>query len=176
MSPPKIRIPGLVGRGIPQGYVLGRLRGAHHGDVQLLDLNHLRQFGVASGSSTQAAASIAGFTFNEQGLMTNKELLGTGSWAHDVTFTNDFPGTLVTADYAAAATAALTIWESIAGTPTHIGDITFTAGGLAPIHAVVTWVGGLHVVAAGNPVSLYGPTPADLTLGGVHGTVEGYRS
>lgn len=176
MSVKKIRVPGLIGRGIPDGYMLGRLKGAKHGDVQLLDLSHLRQFGVASSATTKKDQSVSGFTFNETGLMLANELLGTGSWPHDVTFTNDFTDqTLVQADFSPAATAVMRILATIAGVPTQVGSITYLAGS-PPITATVAWVASPYVHLAGNPMSLYAPLAADAALANCHGIVAGYRS
>lgn len=172
----KIRVPGLSGRGIPEGYILGRLRGAKHGDVQLLDLGHLRQFGVAGGASTKKDQSVSGFTFNETGLMLANELLGTGSWPHDVTFTNDFTDqTLVQSDFSPTVSGVMRILATILGVPTQVGSITFTAG-TPPITAAVSWVSSPYVHLAGNPMSLYAPLVANATLANCHGVVAGYRS
>jgi len=171
----RIRVPGLIGRGIPEGYILGRLRGSKHGDVQLLDLNHLRQFGVANAASTKKDSTVAGFTFSETGLMLDNELLGSGSWGHDVTFTNDYPGSSVSCDpgFTSTATNPMHIHALIGGVDTIVGTITPAVGVLA---ATIAWLTSPYVHAAGNPLSLRGPTPADATWGNVHGTVVGYRS
>lgn len=171
----RIRVPGLNGRGIPDGYILGRLKGAKHGDVQLLDLNSLRQFGVASANATKKDQSLSGFTFSEGGRMLTNELLGSGSWPHDVTFTNDQAGTLVQCDpgFTATSTNPINIHALISGVDTLVGTITPAVGVLA---AAVSWLTSPYVHLAGNALSLRAPSPADATWGNVHGTVTGYRS
>lgn len=57
-KPPRSRVPGQgSGRNIPGGYILGRKQGAARGDVQLMSLNNLSGFGIAS--TTHLARAIA---------------------------------------------------------------------------------------------------------------------
>lgn len=167
--PPPIKVRG-VRQVIPPGYILGRLRGS--GDVELLNLRDLRQFGVATKAEHDQATKKAGFGFFAGGLLDAGETLGTGAWAHEITFSHGDPDTLVTARFAATATAVLLIKTIVAGVETTGGTITFNAGST---NGVVAFIPAL-VVPAATQLKLYAPAVADATLAEITGIVTGSRA
>lgn len=160
--PPKIKT--RRNRRIPSGYLVGRLSGGH-GDEELLRgadlLTLLAQQGLNTSGITQA-----GFGFNEEGLMLNNELLGSGVFSKDVLFPSSVIADSVTAQTAAASNAVFNVKTG----STIRATITFLAGSLT---GVVAWSGGQYTLPAGTVVSLYAPSPADTNLGWVTGLVEG---
>lgn len=170
MSTPKIRLRGIRSR-IPKGYILGRTSSGK-GEVELLDLRQLRAIGVASASSVARNKSPIGFGFFIEGLMTDHELIGAVVFGSDVTFTDGASGTIVSAMGPAGASAALTL---VVNNPaaTTVGTITFAAGGTT---GVVAWTAGEYTLPAGTQMQLYAPTPADVSLSDVAGTIIGARA
>lgn len=169
MAPPKVKP--FAGRvSMPRGYVLGR---ASHGDgpPELLDARQLDSMGIGGSARANQVAQVTGFGFVADGLMLNHELIGSGAFHRDVTFTDGLAGTIVTSLVPAHADAAFEIVApDVSHIPTVVGHITFLAGMTT---ALVSWVGSSFTLSAGNPVSLYAPTPADTTLGFVTGIVMG---
>ena len=86
-KPPNIRIPGRRPRGIPTGYLLGRVD-PKTGPIQLVARRALERLGVASARSLSNVSRKAGWGLNVQGLILAGENLGSGSWAHDTRFMN----------------------------------------------------------------------------------------
>jgi len=167
VSTPPIRLRGIRAS-IPGGFILGRKRGAPVGDVQLLGLAELGALGVAS-SAQVAAAALIGFSFFEEGLMLAGELIGQGSWAHEVRFltggTNNF---LCTSQ--ATGSAAFQIKMSVSGIPTVVGTITFTPGSYV---GVLAWTVSPTIFPIGAIIQLYAPVAADATLAGCSGQAIG---
>lgn len=168
-KPPKIVVPGLSrGKGIPKGYLLGRVDSGR-GPVQLVRGQQLMRLGIASASATNSKLAQCGFTFYAGGLMLSNEDLGSGSWAHDVTFQNGVDGSSIISQTPATSTAVFNIYALQISGPTLIGTITFSAGGsvgLLNFPASFT-------IPAGTAVRLNAPSPADATLASVTGTVVG---
>lgn len=169
--PPRIKGRGQRGMSIPKGYLLGRIsRGA--GDAELLNLRDLRAFGV--GGTNEAVAALlqaAGFRFYIQGLMSDGELIGAGTWVREVTFTDGDSDTSVFSAVAATAPATIKIMApDIYGIPQQVGSIIFGAGGTI---GVVSWVSGSYTNPAGRVMSLVAPSPADVSLADITGLVTG---
>lgn len=157
---------------IPPNVLVGRAKGSRVGELQVLSPQDLRRMGIGSSADAQRSANLAGFTFFEEGLMLDKELLGQGSWSHDTAFVSGAAGDTVTSEVAAAADASLTMWAPDGGgIYIQVGTIAFAAGSTT---ATVTWTAGF-VLPAHKILKLYAPTPADATLSGVTGTVVGTK-
>lgn len=171
MSLKKIRIRGARSS-IPEGTIIGRAKGSRLGELQVLSPQDLQRMGFANPAAVNRASNLAGFTFFEEGLMLNKELLGQGSFSHDTAFVSGAAGDTVTSENAAAADAALTMWApDTGGIYVQVGTITFAAGTKV---GVVAWNTGF-ILPAHKIIKLYAPTPADATLAGVTGTVVGTK-
>lgn len=172
MAPPRIKGRAQRGGSIPGGYIWGRMPGAGPGDSQLLNVQHLRAFGVGGQNQAQAiAAAKAGFQFFAGGLLADHEVLGAGTWSRQVTFTDGDADTIVTALVAPTADADIEVWAPDEfAVPQQVGTIHFPAGVTT---ATVTWSGGSYVNPTGRVITLYAPTPADTTLADVTGYVTG---
>lgn len=174
MAPPRIRLRGLRSPGTPGGYILGRLPGSGQGEVQLLDLNHLRQFGIAAGAAKQTAITIHGWGFYAGGLLNAGELLGTAVYGFNVTFTTGAAGDTFTALVPAAADAQFTLWTPNALLiPTQVGTIDFPAGSAV---GTITWSPDPFLLLKGAQLKLYAPAAADLALADVSGLCYGLQS
>lgn len=167
MSPPRIKLRGSRVP-IPPGYVVGRIS-AGRGDEELLNLQSLRQMGVAGTSDVSQAVSPAGFGFFAGGLLLAGELLGTAVFNHDVSFESADPADAVHALVAPTSTAVFSMKVGL----TTVGTITFAGGSTV---GVVAWTGGLYVLLTGVALSLYAPASADATLASVSGIVSGTKT
>lgn len=174
MAPPKIRLRGLRSPNIPPGYILGRLPGlGGSGEVQLLNLNSLRQFGIAGKQDANSGQTAAGFGFYDGGLLNAGELLGTAIYSADVTFANAADGDTVTSLSPAAAIAVFTlIAPNTLGVPTQVGTVTFAAGANV---GTIAWSPNPFLLPKGTALKLFAPSPADLSLADVTGLVEGAK-
>lgn len=173
MSPPKIKVRGAGrAKGIPSGYILGRISPGT-GDVELLNSAGQRRAGIASAGGVATADAATGFGFFAGGLPLDNELLGSASFANDVTFASG-DGSVVSG-FPAAASAVLHLKapDPTTGLPVVVGTFTFAAGSTT---AVIAWGTGSYVLKAGKVLSLYAPTPVDASLGDISGTVNGTKS
>lgn len=100
---------------------------------------------------------------------TANEELGSGNWGHDVSFDNGQPGSIITSLLPAASTAVLHIKTIVSGVLTEVGTITFAAAGKV---GTLNWIAPI-TITAGTPISLWGPSPSDATLGNITGVVQG---
>lgn len=162
---PRIKIRGIR-QVVPTGYLLGRISSGA-GDAELLNLQSLRQFGVAASSDVQQAVSAIGFGFYAGALLLNNELLGTAVFNHDVLFEDGGDGSAVNALVPPASAAVFNMKVGL----TTVGTIQISTSGVATI----VWSGGSYVLTAGTPLSLYAPTPADATLASVSGIISGTK-
>lgn len=171
MAPPRIRLRGLRSPNIPGGYILGRQPGGGSGEVQLLNLQQLRAFGLAPSTTAAQTAQSAGFGFYDGGLLAAGELLGTAVFAHDVTFTNGADGNVVTALVPATGTPFMTLVAPNAlMIPTQVGTINF-----AGTVGTVVWSPNPFLLLKGLPLKLFAPASADATLADISGLVVGVR-
>jgi len=172
MAPPKIKVRGAArNKGIPSGYLLGR-SSSGTGDVELLDLNELRDFGVASTSSVAGIGGTHGFGFFDGGLLADGELLGSATYPVDITFATGDSGSSVTAEFPASATAVMNVLapDPSSGLNVVVGTFTFAAHSKI---ATVAWGTGTYTLKAGSVLKLLAPSPPDAGLANVHGTVVG---
>lgn len=169
MKPPRIVIPGL-NRGIGvqpgPGVLVGRPRGGK-GALQLLRQEDLKRMGLVTRRSI-SQQNQAGFTFQVNGVPSDNEFVGQGSWGKDVTFHNGDANNHVVSLTAAAGTPAM---RMLASDLSDLGTITWAAGGF---EGTVAWVTDPYVHPAGALMLLYCPTPADANLSGMSGRVVGY--
>lgn len=172
MPPPKIRIRGARSS-IPAGSLIGRVKGGRVGELQVLKPSDLARLGIGSSAAQARVSNLAGFTFFEEGLMLDHELLGQGAWAHATSFVSGAAGDVITADLAATSDAFLEMWApDTFGVYYKAGTIEIAAGTKT---GVVVWTPSL-LLPKGKVLKLYGPTPPDATLAGVGGTVVGTKS
>ncbi len=167
-QPIDIRIRGARAS-IPTGKLLGRI-GTGVGEIQLLDLSHLRSMGVATTADIANNVKQPGFGFFAGGLLLNNEFLGVAVFSVDVTFTSGDPDAIITCLTAATNTAVFNLLAVIAGVPTNVGTITFAPGAFK---ATIAWSGGSYTLPAATQLRLYAPTPNDVTLGDISGLVVG---
>lgn len=166
LKPPNILIRGLRGKGVPPGYILGRV-GRGNGLVQLLRPQQLQSLGIATAGSVAAANAGAGFGCFVGGLPAAHALIGVAQFPHEVTFQDGLDGNTWTATGAATGSPAFTF---VVGGVT-VGQATFAAG-----LGTVAWTGAQYVLAANTPMQVFAPTPQDATLSTVNGLVTGFRS
>lgn len=173
MAPPRIKGRGQRGASVPGGVLWGRMPGARHGDLQPIRIQDLKAFGVGAPNEASETARVkTGFGFRIGGLMLAGESIGSGFFTRDVTFTDGDPDVLVTSLTPAAITCHFVISapDPITHVPTEVGRITFAAGST---NGVVTWTGGVLLLLTGTIITLFAPTPADLTLADITGVVTG---
>jgi hypothetical protein len=115
---------------------------------------------IAGGGSV-----IDGIGFNTTGLFKSAEVLGAGRFSHNVAFPSTLQTSYVTAKFAPAADAVLNF--QVAGVT--VGTITFGAGLTT---GVIAWGGG-YTLTAGTIITLVAPSPADASLSGLTGTIQG---
>lgn len=168
--PTNILIPGLRSKtGVPggsRGVLIGR-RSAF-GPLQLLTDDMLRGMGLKAPSNNQLAHQ-AGFTFSTDGIPGDNQFVGSGAWSKDIHFHNSDPNNVVTALSGATGTPSFRMLDASFA---QLGTVQFTT----PLIGIVTWASDPYIHPAGTIMQLYAPTPADATLGRVHGRVVGYTS
>lgn len=165
-KPPNILVRGLRGKGVPPGYILGRV-GRGPGLVQLLKPQQMQQLGIATAGSVAAATAGAGFGVFVGGLPAAHVLLGIAQYPHEVTFEADLDGNAWSATGPATGSPEFTF---VVGGVT-VGGATFT-GALG----AVSWVGGQYILAANTSMQVFTPAVQDATLATVNGLVTGFRS
>jgi hypothetical protein len=112
----------------------------------------------------------AGFTFQVNGLPTDNEFVGQGSWSRDITFRNGDANNAVTSLTAATGTPQ---FRMLSQALTSLGHIAWTAGGVV---GTVTWDIDPYIHPAGALMLLYCPHPQDANLASINGRVVGYWS
>lgn len=165
MSPPRIKMRGNR-TPIPTGYLVGRVSSGR-GDQELINLQSLRQMGIATHQDVAASVNPAGFGFFAGGHLADHELLGAAVFARPVQFVSPDPANVVTSLVGATGAAAFTM---------VVGGLTVGTITMAGTVGTVAWSGGNYTLAAGTPMSLFAPTPADATLASVSGIVTGSKS
>lgn len=116
-------------------------------------------------------AAQSGFGFFVGGLMTNNELLGACDFPQAMTFTNGDPKSIVKTLSPAAVDADMTFVANPAGgAPATVGTIHFAAGAFS---GTVAWSASPYTLPAGYVLLLYAPSPADVQLSLVSGTING---
>lgn len=165
MSPPQIKIRGIR-QVVPTGYILGRISQGS-GDAELLNLQSLRQMGVAASADVDNATAVRGFGFFAGGLLLANELLGTAVFSVNVLFESNDGVSVVTPLVAPTASATFNMRVGLS----TVGTILIHTNGSSDI----TWIGGRYELTAGSPLSLYAPSPADATLASVSGTISGTK-
>lgn len=170
-KPPRILIPGLrtkTGVQPGPGILVGRPRGGR-GQLQLLRPQDLLGMGITRpGNKTDLHE--AGFTFQVNGVPSDNEFVGQGSWSKDITFRNSDPNNSVKSLIAATGTPQFRMLTQALGS---LGHIAFTAGGTT---GTVVWDTDPYIHPAGQLMLLYCPTTHDATLASINGRVVGYWS
>lgn len=111
-----------------------------------------------------------GFSFNVGGRPEADEQLGAGVWTVDIHFENGQPYEIVSL-LPAAASAVFSLRHQVGFGWVDIGTITFGAGATT---GTLAWTAPITIIA-GNPVSLWGPSPQDATLSNITGMVTGVK-
>jgi hypothetical protein len=152
------------------GFILGR-GSPGVGPVELLDLQALRQFGIASKADAAAGGStLHGFGFSISGRPSAGQVIGIAVFPNDITFVSEDPNDVVTSTVAATSSAAFSVQALISGVFTEVGQITWGAAGKT---GTVTFDGGQYLLSAGTQLKLVAPNPQDTTLSDIAGKVVG---
>jgi hypothetical protein len=155
---------------VPAGYIWGRLPGTGTGPVQLLNLQDLDKFGIASKAVAAKAAVVHGFGFSISGRPGAGQIIGIASFPYQMTFTSGDPGDVVIATVAATSTAEFDVQTQVGGVWTTMGTLIFAAAGTT---APVAFTGGAFVLPAGQQFRLVAPASQDATLADISGRVVG---
>jgi len=147
--------------GIPSGYFLGRVD-AGEGPAQLIAIDDVIR--AAGGGKTNVPA--VGFGFYDGGRLNDHELLGAATFSRNV----KFPGSRSSTVTAVIPASAMAVFTMVDPTLTTVGTITFAAGSTT---GVIAWSPSPYTLAAGQPLQLYAPTPADPALAFISGLVNG---
>ncbi len=110
-----------------------------------------------------------GFGFEVLGALTDNEQLGFASWPVDVTFTGLDPDSYLNAFPTSPATADA-VFRIVDDTLTLLGSVTVLAGQTT---GTLAWVTDPYIHPADTFLLVFGPTPADATLGNVNALVVG---
>lgn len=172
-KPPNIRLRGLRSPDVPAGFLLGRLPGTGSGEVQLLSMSQLRQFGLASKGDTNAATATLkpeNAWFDAGGLLAAAELLGEWAFPRDVTFNTGNADTFFTAILAAASDSDLPLYSNASGSFVQIGHVHYAAGALT---GSLVLTSNPMVLAAHDRIRLTAPASPDATLSDLYGLIAG---
>ncbi len=112
---------------------------------------------------------MVGFGFEVLGLLTDNEHLGFASWPVDVVFAGSNPDSYLNAFTATPATADA-VFRFLSDTLTLLGTFTVLAGQTT---GTLAWVTDPYIHPADTFLLVFGPTPADATLGNVNALVVG---
>lgn len=163
---PRIRIRGAR-TSAPSGYLVGTSR-TGSGELQLLSPRDIAASPTLKQVITQATQQIFTPTLavSVTGLMTDNELIGSVTTAHNDTFAN----ATVTGWAQVPATDDATFTIRINGlTGTILATVKFAAGSNTP---TIDWTGET-IIPAGTPIFVQGPSPADASLANVNFTITG---
>jgi hypothetical protein len=163
-------IPRTNKHGIPPGYLMGRLPGAGVGPVQLINLQGLQGFGVATAAQAAAGSAVHGFTFSITGQPSAGQVIGIATFPYQMTFVSADPGDVANSTVAATSSAAFDIQVQVSGIWTTIGTITWSAGGTT---GAVAFSGGTWVLPAATQFRVLAPNPKDATLADIAARVQG---
>lgn len=171
--PPNIRVPGRGGgRGIPPGYLVGRVS-ARHGPAELLKITDIRAAAAATAAGAGGAnggAGAAGFTATMNGHPTANGRAGPITWADSTIFAASCTIT-GTCTFAPTSNVVWTLTAMIAGVPTTVLTITWEAGQTGP--PVLSVPAGSFTLPAGTPTYIQQPASPDATFADATATVTG---
>ena len=162
-------IPRTNKHGIPPGYILGRLPGAGKGPAQLINLQGLQGFGLATGAQAAAGSAVHGFGFSISGRPSAGQVIGIASFPYQMTFVSADPGDTANSTVAATSTAAFLIQTQVGGIWTTQGTITWSAGGLTG----ATVFSPAWVLPANQQFRVVAPVSQDATLSDINARVVG---
>jgi hypothetical protein len=126
--------------------------------------------GLSSGglvANIQRINQLPGFSFNDTGLLSPGENLGSGNWPHDVVWDPAAASWSIQAGFPPTGSVTFPIKAILSGVPTQIAHIDIAAGAFTGTLVIPS----VYTLPPNTVFEFIAPSPADTTLANVSGIV-----